>query len=88
MTASVQTAAVSATLTYPGRSPDQLLPQLGARRSWPLPRYRISVCRADGSSSERSAIGGHTSGHVADAIEDAGLGGQVRVIRLHELDVA
>lgn len=44
------------------------------------PTFRISITRADGRTTERQAVGGTSIGHTQAAMEEAGIGGVVRVI--------
>lgn len=51
-------------------------------------RYRISIVTASGEARQRVAIGGTSIEHAADAMDDAGLGGVVRVNDITETEAA
>jgi hypothetical protein len=57
------------------------------RRTEPL-RFRVSATRADGHTSEWTAIGGNSCDHALTAMDAAGLGGVVRVIDITEAEAA
>jgi hypothetical protein len=42
--------------------------------------FRISITRADGHTTERMAVGGNSISHTQAAMDEAGIGGVVRVI--------
>lgn len=60
---------------------------LGERISG-APRFTVDVTRPDGTNERYQRVGGTSMDHTSEAIERAGLGGVVRVVRLRMDDAA
>ena len=59
-----------------------------SRRVWPATLYRVSVTRPDGTCREYLRTGGSSCQHIVDAIDEAGIGGAVRVLPVLETEAA